>query len=152
MIRRPPRSTLFPYTTLFRSAALLRARRLLLDERGQGHGLLLGEPVRGGAAPERRAEDLAEAVHHGAQDALLRRGERELVRVGEEVALRARGRQVLRGEEARVLEQAEEALLRPEAARGEELDHLPDREPLGDGELMERVGRTGQAREQLERG
>src|SRR3712207_7283229 len=29
MIRRPPRSTLFPYTTLFRSAAgLLQARRL----------------------------------------------------------------------------------------------------------------------------
>src|SRR3712207_8975551 len=27
MIRRPPRSTLFPYTTLFRSAAHARARR-----------------------------------------------------------------------------------------------------------------------------
>src|SRR3712207_7815273 len=27
MIRRPPRSTLFPYTTLFRSARALRARR-----------------------------------------------------------------------------------------------------------------------------
>src|SRR5687768_18077737 len=27
MIRRPPRSTLFPYTTLFRSAAAARARR-----------------------------------------------------------------------------------------------------------------------------
>src|SRR3712207_7376647 len=26
MIRRPPRSTLFPYTTLFRSAPLVRAR------------------------------------------------------------------------------------------------------------------------------
>src|SRR6266536_1866148 len=26
MIRRPPRSTLFPYTTLFRSLAMLRAR------------------------------------------------------------------------------------------------------------------------------
>src|SRR3712207_8781883 len=29
MIRRPPRSTLFPYTTLFRSAAMLVARRTL---------------------------------------------------------------------------------------------------------------------------
>src|SRR5258708_31056263 len=29
MIRRPPRSTLFPYTTLFRSAARLAARRRL---------------------------------------------------------------------------------------------------------------------------
>src|SRR3712207_8708337 len=29
MIRRPPRSTLFPYTTLFRSARLVRSRRRL---------------------------------------------------------------------------------------------------------------------------
>src|SRR3712207_8120624 len=36
MIRRPPRSTLFPYTTLFRS---LRQRRLLLRRRG--HDALL---------------------------------------------------------------------------------------------------------------
>src|SRR3989442_8966224 len=28
MIRRPPRSTLFPYTTLFRSKSLLEARRM----------------------------------------------------------------------------------------------------------------------------
>src|SRR3712207_8410511 len=28
MIRRPPRSTLFPYTTLFRSSEVLRAERL----------------------------------------------------------------------------------------------------------------------------
>src|SRR2546426_12623765 len=44
MIRRPPRSTLFPYTTLFRSRALLERRRDL-----DGHGLarhaLAGEPV-----------------------------------------------------------------------------------------------------------
>src|SRR3712207_7891011 len=30
MIRRPPRSTLFPYTTLFRSSQRRRRRRLLL--------------------------------------------------------------------------------------------------------------------------
>src|SRR6266403_1790877 len=38
MIRRPPRSTLFPYTTLFRS----RDQRLLVDARGgglQAHGI-----------------------------------------------------------------------------------------------------------------
>src|SRR5258708_19685402 len=29
MIRRPPRSTLFPYTTLFRSAPVCRASRLI---------------------------------------------------------------------------------------------------------------------------
>src|SRR3712207_8724748 len=34
MIRRPPRSTLFPYTTLFRSEALLREALAL----GQRHG------------------------------------------------------------------------------------------------------------------
>src|SRR2546430_14493445 len=52
MIRRPPRSTLFPYTTLFRS-------RLKLDQRAQqlgaymksklparGKGLMLGLPVK----------------------------------------------------------------------------------------------------------
>src|SRR3989449_5212683 len=35
MIRRPPRSTLFPYTTLFRSRRSLRHRRLDLDLRFQ---------------------------------------------------------------------------------------------------------------------
>src|SRR3989442_8790880 len=34
MIRRPPRSTLFPYTTLFRSAVLSRGRRLRTGARG----------------------------------------------------------------------------------------------------------------------
>src|SRR5258708_29556341 len=33
MIRRPPRSTLFPYTTLFRSRARARGRLELLDAR-----------------------------------------------------------------------------------------------------------------------
>src|SRR5260221_3813412 len=31
MIRRPPRSTLFPYTTLFRSLELIESRRPVLD-------------------------------------------------------------------------------------------------------------------------
>src|SRR2546422_8227121 len=35
MIRRPPRSTLFPYTTLFRSPdAAARPRRLVVDAKG----------------------------------------------------------------------------------------------------------------------
>src|SRR3712207_7606253 len=33
MIRRPPRSTLFPYTTLFRSGAQTSAQRLINDEK-----------------------------------------------------------------------------------------------------------------------
>src|SRR5256885_9268806 len=41
MIRRPPRSTLFPYTTLFRSAvlrenALLKEQLITLEERSRG--------------------------------------------------------------------------------------------------------------------
>src|SRR2546430_7401860 len=40
MIRRPPRSTLFPYTTLFRS--------------GGGVGSPAGEPTRAGSSPEAR--------------------------------------------------------------------------------------------------
>src|SRR2546429_3548309 len=38
MIRRPPRSTLFPYTTLFRSVALLIGRRLIAREQLLEHG------------------------------------------------------------------------------------------------------------------
>src|SRR3712207_8680360 len=47
MIRRPPRSTLFPYTTLFRSADLGRAVRLVVLDteavRGGGGGLTDGD-------------------------------------------------------------------------------------------------------------
>src|SRR5256885_9567119 len=70
MIRRPPRSTLFPYTTLFRSGLgfwLGRVARVL-GGRGRGRGGLLGrEPsdvglrapraAPGGADPGGRAED-----------------------------------------------------------------------------------------------
>src|SRR5256885_10532574 len=49
MIRRPPRSTLFPYTTLFRSAD----GRLSLADQGGGHG---GEPM----APQADMQDRSE--------------------------------------------------------------------------------------------
>src|SRR3712207_7543892 len=39
MIRRPPRSTLFPYTTLFRSAAGARQRRAARLSRARDRGL-----------------------------------------------------------------------------------------------------------------
>src|SRR6267142_6989387 len=51
MIRRPPRSTLFPYTTLFRSlepaepAAEGQAHPAALAVRARGHPLLAGFPV-----------------------------------------------------------------------------------------------------------
>src|SRR3712207_7270507 len=58
MIRRPPRSTLFPYTTLFRSAQLL-----------------LGEPGWRRSAGERGAEELQRdhAGHVGVDGDQLRR-------------------------------------------------------------------------------
>src|SRR3712207_6848000 len=39
MIRRPPRSTLFPYTTLFRSVPQADLRRVFPAARGPQHGL-----------------------------------------------------------------------------------------------------------------
>src|SRR5260370_26874569 len=38
MIRRPPRSTLFPYTTLFRSCRVLAQKGLGRVQRARGHG------------------------------------------------------------------------------------------------------------------
>src|SRR5258707_4846295 len=54
MIRRPPRSTLFPYTTLFRSRthARPRARRLDLHERDQAVNLRLPRSELGQDTPE----------------------------------------------------------------------------------------------------
>src|SRR2546426_2712209 len=57
MIRRPPRSTLFPYTTLFRSRRLnpLQPDRGAEDDAGQSHPSARGPEdfaVRGGRAEE----------------------------------------------------------------------------------------------------
>src|SRR3712207_8140160 len=68
MIRRPPRSTLFPYTTLFRSLhgpdlRGVRARRVggLLGGQGQGGPGLAGVAPRGpGLPPGRSGEDNSE--------------------------------------------------------------------------------------------
>src|SRR5260221_4995912 len=48
MIRRPPRSTLFPYTTLFRSLHRHRGAR-----HGPEHGRAAGQALRGGKPPGR---------------------------------------------------------------------------------------------------
>src|SRR5436189_2157162 len=42
MIRRPPRSTLFPYTTLFRSREVAHVGRVDRHRRGEGPGVGLG--------------------------------------------------------------------------------------------------------------
>src|SRR3712207_7840934 len=67
MIRRPPRSTLFPYTTLFRSAVLLPAhdrddlldRRAGHDDAGGVHAPLPLEPLQadGGVDDGLRSEE-----------------------------------------------------------------------------------------------
>src|SRR3712207_8629881 len=65
MIRRPPRSTLFPYTTLFRSrlAALLEEPAHLVD-RGQRAGRVhLQRPAGAGQRPEHRAVLLRSEEH-----------------------------------------------------------------------------------------
>src|SRR3989442_3283086 len=64
MIRRPPRSTLFPYTTLFRSRRLQGARRVPLPDgqlglRGHGDGARR-DPRRERADPGRSEEHTSE--------------------------------------------------------------------------------------------
>src|SRR3712207_7470691 len=61
MIRRPPRSTLFPYTTLFRSHAAVGTRDAvqLPDLRDDGAGRAA---ARGGGGGRRRADRRAGAV------------------------------------------------------------------------------------------
>src|SRR5256885_2572862 len=57
MIRRPPRSTLFPYTTLFRSVQMLRAER---------DPLRVTEPRRG-EQPERRPPTRVDQIEQDPQ-------------------------------------------------------------------------------------
>src|SRR3712207_4130538 len=63
MIRRPPRSTLFPYTTLFRSVVVVEDERVQVavpgvEDVGDAHAVLLadlGDPLED--LPELRARD-----------------------------------------------------------------------------------------------
>src|SRR3712207_7928326 len=64
MIRRPPRSTLFPYTTLFRSALEALQRRLVEGLRHQPH-VLVDEDLP--AVAHRDAGRLLAAVLQGVQ-------------------------------------------------------------------------------------
>src|SRR3712207_8503274 len=67
MIRRPPRSTLFPYTTLFRSREVLRGDGLLALLLGLGQDLQVARQARGDA--QRQALGLGHHVRaHGAGD------------------------------------------------------------------------------------
>src|SRR5207245_9697297 len=97
MLRRPPRSTLFPYTTLFRSRGARRARRHL--DRASG---ACGDRARGLRCRVDRAESA-----HGAARRSQRRGEGSAQRArgrdhgSRPAKLHPRGRAVPRGLAAR---------------------------------------------------
>src|SRR5256885_11545733 len=59
MIRRPPRSTLFPYTTLFRSAQLARGIQVLgttIHAQANPHTVVTGSPIDQGALEPLRTQ------------------------------------------------------------------------------------------------
>src|SRR5688572_31939286 len=62
MLPRPPRSTLFPYTTLFRSLARLHRRRLQPVERALAAQRLREVAVHQRGPPQRVYRDLAQAL------------------------------------------------------------------------------------------
>src|SRR5256885_12973412 len=62
MIRRPPRSTLFPYTTLFRSGALLKTRLRVGQLRARHQDALLQE-VRNFAGRRGSVDDFRSEEH-----------------------------------------------------------------------------------------
>src|ERR1051325_12182649 len=74
MIRRPPRSTLFPYTTLFRAGELLRHQPDQLARRA-----VVGDDVvpRHGDAPRRRRDDAADDVDERGLARAVRAEQRE---------------------------------------------------------------------------
>src|SRR5258708_35537891 len=67
MIRRPPRSTLFPYTTLFRSVS--RISWFLLKKRAQPHRLWWARPANPGFFT--RVRSIVHLVPRNAWDLLL---------------------------------------------------------------------------------
>src|SRR2546427_3029553 len=64
MIRRPPRSTLFPYTTLFRSGHALRATRALPAHGGGDAARRPGATLRALPAPEGKARARRRSEEH----------------------------------------------------------------------------------------
>src|SRR5437016_12047391 len=59
MIRRPPRSTLFPYTTLFRSFRMLRqGQRVIFELDGSGRAAHLGIGAEDHARSEEHTSEL----------------------------------------------------------------------------------------------
>src|SRR2546429_3321073 len=64
MIRRPPRSTLFPYTTLFRSAGVTRAALVARHEAFRVFALEARDPERAARAAAERLAARARSEEH----------------------------------------------------------------------------------------
>src|SRR5258707_6106454 len=60
MIRRPPRSTLFPYTTLFRSDPCVRTMAIALGEPAYRNGMIIRFPDKDTALAWRSEEHTSE--------------------------------------------------------------------------------------------
>src|SRR3712207_7745026 len=77
MIRRPPRSTLFPYTTLFRSDPQVLANRYIVEiDHPSGRRVkMVNHPVRFSAAPEAGVQGPAPEYDQHTEAVLLERSE-----------------------------------------------------------------------------
>src|SRR2546427_2466472 len=64
MIRRPPRSTLFPYTTLFRSLVLEQAPRATQIFRTENYIILRFEPITKQLSIDGVVFDNEDSMHH----------------------------------------------------------------------------------------
>src|SRR2546427_4381908 len=71
MIRRPPRSTLFPYTTLFRSARALAARRFRASAAARAGGAAAGRLADVQPGGHERARSAVSPLPPGTEDAAL---------------------------------------------------------------------------------
>src|SRR3989441_1685495 len=111
MIRRPPRSTLFPYTTLFRSQ--IDRGRVVTIFMGQ---LLRGEPltVIGDGSQTRAFTYVDDAVRATVEAGLRREVEGQAINVGseEEVAIRELAARMIKlsGSSSRLISVAKEAV------------------------------------------
>src|SRR3712207_1261675 len=108
MIRRPPRSTLFPYTTLFRSARVLDLRQLEVAH----DDLLVGDAEAHAPRQRVKLEEVLERLAEGGHVGDLAVGDDARRELGARRARDAVARGLDRGEEAAVEVEADDAAVR----------------------------------------